>query len=234
MPINSRRKGKRGELEVAALLRRHGIPARRGIQYEGGGGSPDIRHALDAIVHFEVKLTTRIEIEDWYDQAAVDGAYRVPVVLHRISSRKLSTPWRATLSAAHLAMLLGHERWPDLERGSPRAIAGLTADLPLSVRIVQAHALRFEREFGAAMVAATADRPAALLHSRIEHDALWMASLDAVALLGLLVAYAEREYGYQSRIVEEYTPELEREYDVFWQTRRDLLARNLPLFKGVA
>jgi Holliday junction resolvase len=43
MGRKSREKGKRGELELAAELRRlFGIEARRGVQYCGGGDSPDV------------------------------------------------------------------------------------------------------------------------------------------------------------------------------------------------
>ena len=36
--MNSKHKGKRGELEVAAILREHGYDARRGQQYSGASG----------------------------------------------------------------------------------------------------------------------------------------------------------------------------------------------------
>lgn len=233
MPINSRSKGKRGEREVAALLREHGIPARRGVQHEGGPNSPDIRHALDAVVHFEVKMVSRMEMEDWYDQATVDGVYRVPVVLHRIATKKLSTPWRATLSAAHLAMLFGDAEYMGLAHGNPKWIAEGVSVLPVSSRVVQSDALRFEKEMAA--LTGSPERPGALFHARRDHDALWMASMDAVEFLEhALIPYAEREYGYERRVVDEYTPEVEREYEEFWQRQRTKLAENLPLFKAVA
>jgi hypothetical protein len=40
--MDSRRKGKVGEREFAALLREHGFDARRGVQYSGGVDSPDV------------------------------------------------------------------------------------------------------------------------------------------------------------------------------------------------
>jgi len=241
MSINSRSKGKRGELEIAALLRDHGIPARRGVQHQGGPGSPDVKHALDAIVHFEVKMVSRLELEDWYDQASVDSVYRVPVVLHRVSTRKLSTPWRATLSAAHLAMLYGYEHWAGLEHGDARQIVEGVANLPVLPHVVQVNALKFEKEMATAVSAAASPygpspyQPPVLVHARKDHDALWMASMDLKEFLAFaLLPYAKRVYGFEPRVVDEYTIEVEREYEAFWQRNRMKLADNLPLFKAVA
>jgi hypothetical protein len=186
-------------------------------------------------------MVSRMEMEDWYDQATVDGVYRVPVVLHRIATKKLSTPWRATLSAAHLAMLFGDAEYMGLAHGNPKWIAEGVSVLPVSSRVVQSDALRFEKEMSAA-VSATVPAydpleylPPVLFHARRDHDALWMASMDAVEFLEhALIPYAEREYGYERRVVDEYTPEVEREYEEFWQRQRAKLAENLPLFKAVA
>jgi len=211
------------------------------VQHEGDPNSPDVRHALDAVVHFEVKMVSRMEMEDWYDQATIDGVYRVPVVLHRIATKKLSTPWRATLSAAHLAMLFGDAEYMSLAHGNPKWIAEGVSVLPVSSRVVQSDALRFEKEMSAAVSAAVPAYgplpylPPVLFHARRDHDALWMASMDAVEFLEhALIPYAEREYGYERRVVDEYTPEGEREYEEFWQRQRTKLAENLPLFKAVA
>jgi Holliday junction resolvase len=38
--MNSRAKGKRGELEIAKVLRENGYDAHRGQQYKGGADSP--------------------------------------------------------------------------------------------------------------------------------------------------------------------------------------------------
>jgi hypothetical protein len=40
--MNSRNKGKRGELEAAHMLTHEGFPARRGQQFSGGTDSPDV------------------------------------------------------------------------------------------------------------------------------------------------------------------------------------------------
>ena len=47
MGAKSRRKGKLGELQAAAEIRRlFGVEARRGRQFHGGDGSPDIVTAI--------------------------------------------------------------------------------------------------------------------------------------------------------------------------------------------
>lgn len=81
---NSKRKGKTGELEAAALLREHGFEARRGQQYSGGTDSPDVVCSIPGI-HIEVKRTERTDIYSWMEQATQDGKEKIPVVLHRKS-----------------------------------------------------------------------------------------------------------------------------------------------------
>lgn len=81
--INSRAKGKVGELEFAAFLREHGYEsARRGQQFKGGAGSPDVM-GLDGF-HVEVKRTEVTSLKDWIAQAKNDaGAGKVPMIAHR-------------------------------------------------------------------------------------------------------------------------------------------------------
>ena len=84
MGAKSRRKGKTGELEAAALFREHGFDARRGRQYQGGQDSPDLVTELDDHFHMEIKRTERLSLYDAVEQASRDaGDERVPVVLHR-------------------------------------------------------------------------------------------------------------------------------------------------------
>ena len=86
--MNSRAKGKAGELELAKVLREHGFDeARRGVQYSGGGDSPDIV-GLPGF-HVECKRVESGNLYTWLDQAVrdSDGTGRVPVVAHRKSRR---------------------------------------------------------------------------------------------------------------------------------------------------
>jgi len=102
MGTKSRRKGKRGELEAAAELRRlFGIDARRGRQYCGAPEAPDVRTAIDQ-VHFEVKRTEWLRLYPALAQASADaGNEKIPVVLYR-SNRQ---PWVAIVRLEDLPRL---------------------------------------------------------------------------------------------------------------------------------
>lgn len=80
--MNSRDKGKRGELELAGELRKHGFEARRGQQYSGANGDPDVI-GLPGI-HIECKRTEKFALYDALAQAKADArADELPVVMHR-------------------------------------------------------------------------------------------------------------------------------------------------------
>ena len=86
--INSRSKGQRGELEVAALLPIYGFKARRGQQHRGGPDSPDVIHSIPN-VHIEVKFTEQFSPYAAMDQAIADkGKDEIPVVFHRRKRKK--------------------------------------------------------------------------------------------------------------------------------------------------
>lgn len=89
---NSRQKGKRGELELAKVLREHGINARRGQQYSGASGDADVV-GMNGI-HIECKRVESLNVEKAMQQSehdARDG--EVPVVMHRRNGEK----WKCTL-----------------------------------------------------------------------------------------------------------------------------------------
>ena len=79
----SKNKGKMGERELAAELRRlFGVNARRGQQYCGVGDSPDV--VVDLPIHAEVKRCERLSLYPAMRQAVRDAAKgKVPVVFHR-------------------------------------------------------------------------------------------------------------------------------------------------------
>ena len=84
----SKNKGKVGEREVVALLRKSGVEARRGQQYSGGGDSPDVVHSIEGL-HIEVKRTEKFDLEGSMQQARDDAANdQIPVVFHRKSRRE--------------------------------------------------------------------------------------------------------------------------------------------------
>lgn len=77
----SRDKGKRGEREVASLLRSYDYDARRGVQYHGGEDSPDVVGLPH--VHIEVKRTERLDLYGALSQSKGDAGEDKPVVIHR-------------------------------------------------------------------------------------------------------------------------------------------------------
>ena len=83
MSINSRTKGKTGELEFAAVLKAKKLDARRGQQFSGGKDSPDVICSSLTGVHFEVKRVQAGNPYKWLDQAQRDGVGKLPVVAHR-------------------------------------------------------------------------------------------------------------------------------------------------------
>ena len=86
MTINSKIKGKVGELEFAEFARNHGFPAARRDGQQGNGGSveaPDVSGIPG--LHIEVKRRESGNLYDWMDQAIRDatGSYCTPAVSHR-------------------------------------------------------------------------------------------------------------------------------------------------------
>jgi hypothetical protein len=91
MGLMSRNKGKRGEREAAAEIRRvFRTEASRGRQFTGTDDSPDIRTSIP-LVHFEVKRAESLRINAALDQAISDAGANIPVVLHKQNHR----PWVA-------------------------------------------------------------------------------------------------------------------------------------------
>ena len=93
MTINSKQKGKRGELECASKLKELGFPnVRRSQQFAGMHGDADLL-GLDKI-HCEVKRNERLNVQDAIDQAVRDAKEgELPAVFHR----KNDCPWLVTM-----------------------------------------------------------------------------------------------------------------------------------------
>ena len=100
--MNSREKGKRGELRWRDELRANGYRARRGQQFAGGAESPDVVCDDLPWAHFEVKAVERLNVYDAIEQARRDcgpvapaGQRKVPIVAHR----RNRWPWLVTMDA---------------------------------------------------------------------------------------------------------------------------------------
>ena len=89
--MNSKRKGKTGELELCRALRGHGYECKRSVQYSGANGDADVV-GLPGI-HIECKRVERLNLEDAMAQSRRDAREgEIPVVMHR----KTRSPWMVT------------------------------------------------------------------------------------------------------------------------------------------
>ena len=90
--INSREKGKKGELEIAKKLREYGFDTRRSQQFNGKEGEADVV-GLPGI-HIEVKRVEALNIDNALKQAIRDcKGNNIPAVFHRRNGEK----WKVTL-----------------------------------------------------------------------------------------------------------------------------------------
>lgn len=85
---NSRDKGKRGERELANLLKSYGYDCRRGQQYCGSNGDADVVGLPG--VHIEVKRRERLDIYEAVEQAKKDAK---PEELPIVFFRKNNSEW---------------------------------------------------------------------------------------------------------------------------------------------
>ena len=101
MGRKSRDKGASGERELARELSRLlGVEARRGCQYHGGPGSPDVAADISD-VHIECKRTERFRLYEALEQAIADAGEKVPIVAHRQNHK----PWIAVVRLDDLPRL---------------------------------------------------------------------------------------------------------------------------------
>ena len=81
MSINSKKKGAKGERELANQLKEYGYDCRRGQQYNGLDGEDVV--GLDYI-HIECKRVERLNIDEAIEQAVRDTKDdKFPAVFHR-------------------------------------------------------------------------------------------------------------------------------------------------------
>lgn len=85
LAVNSKRKGKEGELSLAKVLRSYGYDVRRSVQYNGKAedGQADLLGLPN--IHIECKRTESLRLYDAVDQAKRDsaGSGEIPAVFHR-------------------------------------------------------------------------------------------------------------------------------------------------------
>ena len=109
--VNSRQKGKRGELELAHELGKWGYKTRRGQQFSGANGDADVVGIPG--LHIECKRVEQLNLEKALDQSESDariGEYAV--VMHRRNRER----WKVTISLEQFMTL-----WRRLEKDNDKA-----------------------------------------------------------------------------------------------------------------
>lgn len=102
--VNSRDKGKRGELELSKELKFYGYETRRGQQYCGANGDADVV-GLPGI-HIECKRVEKLNIYDAMSQAISDAKENeLPAVFHR----KNYCDWLVTMRLEDWMKIYGGE-----------------------------------------------------------------------------------------------------------------------------
>jgi Holliday junction resolvase len=92
MAINSKKKGKEGELELAHKLKEYGYDAKRSVQYNGKDGQADVLGLPH--IHIECKRVEKLNIYDAIAQAKRDAKNDdKPAVFHR----KNRSNWLVTM-----------------------------------------------------------------------------------------------------------------------------------------
>jgi len=97
--MNSRRKGKTGELALVRKLKEYGFDVRRSQQYCGINDDADIV-GIEGL-HIECKYTAQGHgsTYDWIDQAKRDTKEDIPVVMHKkVSKEYRGNEWLVTLT----------------------------------------------------------------------------------------------------------------------------------------
>jgi Holliday junction resolvase len=103
--MNSRQKGKRGELEAAHVLQEYGFDARRGQQYAGINGDADVVGVPG--YHLEIKRNEHLNLEEAVKQSVRDAREgERPIVMHR----KNRGEWLVTIRLDDFMNLIGHYR----------------------------------------------------------------------------------------------------------------------------
>ena len=103
MALNSRAKGKRGELEACNVLQLiFGWVCRRTQQYNGwsGGNSPDIVCDQTPSLFFEVKRVSKLNVPRALLTAVKQSGRKTPVLLHRPD--RCAVGWMLTIRLADL------------------------------------------------------------------------------------------------------------------------------------
>ena len=105
-----REKGKRGERELAGILRDYGYNCRRGQQYCGTSGDADVIGLPD--VHIEVKRVENLRLRKALQQSSRDArAGEIPVVMHRRNRES----WKVSMWMENFRKIYSDDVFDDLK-----------------------------------------------------------------------------------------------------------------------
>lgn len=97
MSINSKQKGKKGELYVVNKFKEYGYNCNRTAQFKGNTGRADDIEGIDYI-HAEVKFVEKLNIENAMNQAIRDSIASdresIPTVFHKRNYHELLVTMR--------------------------------------------------------------------------------------------------------------------------------------------
>lgn len=118
--INSRSKGKRGELEIAHFFQGYGFEARRGQQFSGLQGDADVVGVPH--LHLEIKRVQALNLDKAMEQSQRDAREgEIPTVVHR----KDRQDWRITMRLTDfMPMFMAWEREQNNAEKNQRDYAG--------------------------------------------------------------------------------------------------------------
>jgi hypothetical protein len=103
LALNSRRKGKVGELEAAQFLREtFGWTTRRSQQHSGTADSADLRVSQTPDLWWEIKRVERLNVPKTMKIAVAQSGRRTPVLMHRPSRSE----WLLTIRVIDLPVLV--------------------------------------------------------------------------------------------------------------------------------
>lgn len=103
MAVNSRRKGKAGELEAAHTLKElFGWAARRRQQFSGNAGDDDLMVDQTPSLFWEVKRVQRLNVPKTVQVAARQAGRKCPVIMHRVDRGE----WLLTIRLTDLPRLV--------------------------------------------------------------------------------------------------------------------------------
>lgn len=129
MPINSRQKGKRGELELCHTLRElFGWVAERSVQHCGNAGDSDLIVRNLPKMFVECKRVEQLNLSKAMDLARQQAGQKVPVIFHRRDREE----WMASVPLDRLMELavMMTERHTQQEQCDPISASDTTSFPP--------------------------------------------------------------------------------------------------------